>query len=121
MSGTYLCSGVVLCLQENDSKRARAEKKAADEIKARLTKEKEIEQLAQQLEELRTDKERMHEVLEKNMRQAMSLACTAADSHDHQPVLCLTPPVMHPPSLLHQLTISNLISLPSQLCMRPHS
>lgn len=55
-------------LQENDSKRARAEKKAADEIKARLAKEKEIEGLTQQLEELRAEKERMHEVLEKNMR-----------------------------------------------------
>lgn len=54
--------------QENDSKRARAEKKAADEIKARLVKEKEIEGLAAQLEELRGEKERVHEVLEKNMR-----------------------------------------------------
>lgn len=55
-------------LQENDSKRARAEKKAADEIKARLQKEKEIEQLTEVLEELRNEKERVHEVLEKNMR-----------------------------------------------------
>jgi hypothetical protein len=55
-------------LQENDSKRARAEKKAADEIKARLAKEKEIEQLSDVLEELRLEKERIHEVLEKNMR-----------------------------------------------------
>lgn len=55
-------------LQENDSKRARAEKKAADEIKARLQKEAEIEQLSEQLEDLRTEKERVHEVLEKNMR-----------------------------------------------------
>ncbi len=55
-------------LQENDSKRARAEKKAADEIKSRLQKEKEIEQLTEVLEELRGEKERIHEVLEKNMR-----------------------------------------------------
>lgn len=55
-------------LQENDSKRARAEKKASEEIKARLQKEKEIEQLTEQLEELRNEKERIHEVLEKNMR-----------------------------------------------------
>lgn len=55
-------------LQENDSKRARAEKKAADEIKARLQKEKEIEQLTEVLEELKTEKERILEVLEKNMR-----------------------------------------------------
>ncbi|PNH07304.1 Coiled-coil domain-containing protein 42 [Tetrabaena socialis] len=55
-------------LQENDSKRARAEKKAADEIKARLQKEKEIEQLTEVLEELKAEKERILEVLEKNMR-----------------------------------------------------
>lgn len=55
-------------LQENDSKRARAEKKASDEIKARLQKEKEIEQLSDVLEELRAEKERVHGVLEKNMR-----------------------------------------------------
>ena len=55
-------------LQENDSKRGRAEKKAADEIKSRLQKEKEIEQLSEVLEELRNEKERIHEVLERNMR-----------------------------------------------------
>lgn len=55
-------------LQENDSKRARAEKKAGDEIKARLQKEKELEQLVEVLEGLKTEKERIHVVLEKNMR-----------------------------------------------------
>ena len=50
------------------SKCARAEKKAADEIKARLQKEKEIEQLTDMLEDLKSEKERIHEVLEKNMR-----------------------------------------------------
>lgn len=55
-------------LQENDSKRARAEKKANDEIKARIQKEKEIEQLTEVLEELKSEKERILEVLEKNMR-----------------------------------------------------
>jgi len=55
-------------LQENDSKRARAEKKAADEIKARLQKEKEIEKLTEVLEELRNEKERIHVVQEENMR-----------------------------------------------------
>ncbi len=55
-------------LQENDSKRARAEKKAVDEVKARLVKEKEIEQLTEQLEELRQEKEKVHEVLDNNMR-----------------------------------------------------
>ena len=37
-------------------------------MQARLAKEKEIEQLSDLLEELRTEKERVHEVLEKNMR-----------------------------------------------------
>lgn len=60
-------------LQENDSKRARAEKKAADEIKARLQKEAEIEQLSEQLEDLRTEKESVHEVLEKSMRWVRSV------------------------------------------------
>jgi hypothetical protein len=55
-------------LQENDSKRARAEKKAQDEIKARQQKEKEIEQLTEVLEDLKSEKERILEVLEKNMR-----------------------------------------------------
>lgn len=55
-------------LQENDSKRARAEKKAADEIKSRLQKEKEIETLTEELEALRDEKERVHEVLQTNMR-----------------------------------------------------
>lgn len=55
-------------LQENDSKRARAEKKAADEIKTRLQKEKEIEQLSDVLEQLREEKEHVHDVLDKYMR-----------------------------------------------------
>ncbi len=55
-------------LQENDSKRARADKKASDEIKTRQAKEKEIEQLADVLEQLREEKEHVHEVLDKYMR-----------------------------------------------------
>lgn len=51
-------------LQENDSKRARAEKKAGDEIKLRLAKEREVEQLAEALEALREEKEHVDEVLE---------------------------------------------------------
>ncbi len=46
----------------------RAEKKAADEVKLRMLKEKEIEQLSEMLEELRQEKEHIHDVLEKNMR-----------------------------------------------------
>ena len=55
-------------LQENDAKRARAEKKAGDEIKIRLQKEKEIEQLTDVLEQQREEKESLHEVLDKYMR-----------------------------------------------------
>lgn len=55
-------------LQENDSKRARAEKKASDEIKSRLQKEREIEKLTEELEALKDEKETVHEVLERSMR-----------------------------------------------------
>lgn len=55
-------------LQENDSKRSRAEKKASDEIKLRLQKEKEIDGLRNTLEDLQIEKEKVHDILEKNMR-----------------------------------------------------
>lgn len=51
-------------LQENDSKRARAEKKAADEVKSRQQKEQDIEQLTDVLEQMREEKEHVDEVLE---------------------------------------------------------
>lgn len=51
-------------LQENDSKRSRAEKKASDEVKSRQLKEREIEQLAEALEHKREEKELIEEVLE---------------------------------------------------------
>lgn len=51
-------------LQENDSKRARAEKKAADEVKSRQQKEREIEQLAEAVEQKRDEKEHLDDVLE---------------------------------------------------------
>jgi hypothetical protein len=57
-------------LQDNDAKRARAEKKAADEIRLRLAKEKEVEQLTEVLEALREEKEGVTEVLDKFMRWA---------------------------------------------------
>ncbi|GIL82644.1 hypothetical protein Vretimale_8244 [Volvox reticuliferus] len=73
-------------LQENDSKRARAEKKAADEIKARLQKEKEIEQLTDVLEELKSEKERILEVLEKNMRYQQYLESVLEVADEYQEV-----------------------------------
>lgn len=51
-------------LQENDSKRARAEKKAGDEVKARQQKERDIEQLAEVLEQMREEKETVDDVVE---------------------------------------------------------
>ncbi|GLI67448.1 hypothetical protein VaNZ11_011641 [Volvox africanus] len=73
-------------LQENDSKRARAEKKAADEIKARLQKEKEIEQLTDVLEELKSEKDRILEVLEKNMRYQQYLESVLEVADEYQEV-----------------------------------
>lgn len=55
-------------LQENDSKKTRAEKKAADEIKLRLQKEGEIEGLQSQLAELTQFKLQTYDVVEKNLR-----------------------------------------------------
>lgn len=54
-------------LQENDSKRTRAEKKASDEIKLRLQKEAEIEQLNSTLDDLKAEKKTTSDVVEKNM------------------------------------------------------
>lgn len=54
-------------LQENDSKRTRAEKKAADEIKLRLAKEAEIVQLNATHAELKNEKRLTSEVVDKNM------------------------------------------------------
>eukprot|EP00798_Chlamydomonas_sp_ICE-L_P025664 gene25664-11329_t len=73
-------------LQENDSKRARAEKKAADEIKARVLKEKEIEQLSEILDQLRSEKERIHDVLEKNMRYQHFLESVLEVADEYQEV-----------------------------------
>eukprot|EP00959_Pyramimonas_sp_CCMP1952_P353324 7402434-Pyramimonas_sp.AAC.1 len=54
-------------LQENDSKRTRAEKKASDEIKLRHQKEAEIEVLNTAHAELKGEKKTTSEVVEKNM------------------------------------------------------
>eukprot|EP00306_Pavlova_sp_CCMP459_P010700 CAMPEP_0185189618 /NCGR_PEP_ID=MMETSP1140-20130426/6149_1 /TAXON_ID=298111 /ORGANISM="Pavlova sp., Strain CCMP459" /LENGTH=412 /DNA_ID=CAMNT_0027756195 /DNA_START=8 /DNA_END=1246 /DNA_ORIENTATION=+ len=55
-------------LQENDSKRARAEKKEKDEMKQRLAKEAEIARLRETLEKLKQDKAEMQAVVAKDMR-----------------------------------------------------
>eukprot|EP00775_Hariotina_reticulata_P008951 gene8951-9127_t len=73
-------------LQENDSKRARAEKKAADEIKSRQQKEKEIEQLTEVLEQLREDKEHVHEVLDRYMQYQHYLESVLEVADEYQEV-----------------------------------
>lgn len=55
-------------LRENDAKRARANKKASEEIKLREQREQEIVVLQQQLEELRTERERCQVVQERSAR-----------------------------------------------------
>ncbi len=54
-------------LQENDSKRARAEKKAADEVRVRQARERDIDGLTAVLEQLRDKRERSREALEEFM------------------------------------------------------
>jgi len=54
-------------LQENDSKTARAEKKATEEIKLREAKEKEILEREQELRKLTGQKDDMKIVLDKNL------------------------------------------------------
>ena len=71
-------------LQENDSKRARAEKKERDEIKQRIAKESEITRLREQLEKLKVDKVEMLGVLNENMRYQHYLEAVI-DSTDEYP------------------------------------
>ncbi|GBF97344.1 flagellar associated protein [Raphidocelis subcapitata] len=54
-------------LQENDSKRARAEKKAADEVRARQAKEAEISQLTELVEQLSEERERIDVAVDRRM------------------------------------------------------
>ena len=55
-------------LQENDSKRARAEKKAIDEIKMRMQKEKDIEELHAALKQLQDEKGGASDIVEQNLQ-----------------------------------------------------
>uniref|UniRef100_A0A383V3C6 DUF4200 domain-containing protein n=1 Tax=Tetradesmus obliquus TaxID=3088 RepID=A0A383V3C6_TETOB len=73
-------------LQENDSKRARADKKAADEVKSRQQKEKEIEQLTEVLEQLRDEKEHVHDVLEKYMQYQRYLESVLESADEYQEI-----------------------------------
>lgn len=71
-------------LQENDSKRARAEKKERDEIKQRIIKEGEITRLREQLEKLKVEKVEMLAVLREDMRYQHYLEAVI-DSTDEYP------------------------------------
>jgi Domain of unknown function (DUF4200) len=62
-------------LQENDSKRTRALKKAADEHKICLEKEQEHEQLLATIERLKQEKDRVSAALEKNIKCVFSEGC----------------------------------------------
>lgn len=55
-------------LQENDSKRARAEKKAAEEARARQAKEAEITKLNEEMDQLTAEKERADGIVDRRMR-----------------------------------------------------
>lgn len=55
-------------LQENDAKKARAEKKATEEIKAQNVKEKEIRSLKKTMAKLLVEKEKAKETLDKHSK-----------------------------------------------------
>ncbi|GAB9474039.1 hypothetical protein Gpo141_00011181 [Globisporangium polare] len=55
-------------LQENESKRNRAVKRANDEIKQRLTKEQEVAKLKEHLEQLMAESEKLGNEVKKNMK-----------------------------------------------------
>lgn len=57
-----------LCMQENESKRNRAVKRANDEIKQRLTKEQEVAKLKEHLEQLMAESEKLGNEVKKNMK-----------------------------------------------------
>lgn len=73
-------------LQENDSKRARAEKKASDEVKARLQKEREIEDLRVVYEDLKKQREAVHNLVERNMKYQHYLESVLEVTDDFQEV-----------------------------------
>mmetsp|Transcript_44864 Transcript_44864/g.105235 ORF Transcript_44864/g.105235 Transcript_44864/m.105235 type:complete len:304 (-) Transcript_44864:378-1289(-) len=69
-------------LQENDSKTARAEKKAAEEVRLRDQKEKEIQELTKQVQEWTEQKDRMKVALEQNLVYERYLNSVVEDSDD---------------------------------------
>lgn len=69
VGGWYLTGTVTVCMngwQENEAKRNRAEKRAADELKARKQKEKEIVDLEDKLETLRSSSVKIEALVSKS-------------------------------------------------------
>eukprot|EP00296_Roombia_truncata_P000143 JP435805.1.p1 GENE.JP435805.1~~JP435805.1.p1 ORF type:complete len:299 (+),score=43.75 JP435805.1:1-897(+) len=73
-------------LQENDSKRTRAEKKAAEEVKQRIQKESEIEELKEQLESLIQQRETTKTILDKNTFFQQYLEIVIDNTEDHSEI-----------------------------------
>jgi len=73
-------------LQENDAKRQRADKKAAEERKIRLQKEQEKVQLKQQLESLTREREKVQKKLGENEQYQRYLALVLEETEDFQEV-----------------------------------
>lgn len=73
-------------LQENDTKRTRAEKKASDEIKLRHQKENEIDALVRELELLRAERTTTSEVVDKSMRYQKFLETVIEETDEYHEV-----------------------------------
>lgn len=78
-------------LQENDAKRARAERKAQEELRLAKQKVKEIDALQETLDGLKDEKEQTLEVLDKNLQYQQFLEQVLEVGNPPQ-----TPP-SHPP------------------------
>ena len=73
-------------LQENDSKRTRAEKKAIDEIKLRLSKERDIGDLSRSLAKLQAERDTTSEVADANLRYQKFLEVVLETSDEYQEI-----------------------------------
>ena len=73
-------------LQENDSKRTRAEKEAIDEIKLRLSKERDIGDLSRSLAKLQAERDTTSEVADANLRYQKFLEVVLETSDEYQEI-----------------------------------
>ena len=73
-------------LQEKDSKRTRAEKKAIDEIKLRLSKERDIGDLSRSLAKLQAERDTTSEVADANLRYQKFLEVVLETSDEYQEI-----------------------------------